>query len=51
VPDQIPASWLDLVSKESGVAPPTTLSEDPPAARDDREEVDRVLRQIKANAS
>jgi acetoin utilization protein AcuC len=50
VPDEIPASWLDLAEKEAGTTVPDRLSEEPPPARDDRAEVERVVAEVKAAA-
>jgi acetoin utilization protein AcuC len=47
IPDEIPQAWLDLVAAETDVAPPRTLSEDPPPGRDNATELDSVIRQVK----
>jgi hypothetical protein len=48
VPDEIPASWLDLATAESGAAVPRTLSEEPPPAGPDGPELDGILAEVLA---
>lgn len=47
VPDQIPASWLELAASEGGGEVPTSLSEPAPAGRDDPSELESVLRRVR----
>jgi acetoin utilization protein AcuC len=51
IPDQLPASWLELASAEGAGEVPTTLSEEPPPARDDSAEVDSVIRAVRERVS
>jgi hypothetical protein len=46
-PDEIPAAWLELAAAEGGGEVPASLSEDPPAGRDDSAEVESVIRQVR----
>jgi len=47
LPDEIPAAWLELAAAEGGGEVPASLSEEPPAGRDDTAEVDGVIRQVR----
>ena len=48
VPDQIPASWLDLARRESGADVPDRLSEEPPTSRRTSDQVDEVVARVRA---
>jgi acetoin utilization protein AcuC len=45
VPDDIPTEWLDVAADAGGRDIPGRLSEDPPAGRDDTEEIRQVVRE------
>jgi acetoin utilization protein AcuC len=48
VPDEIPASWLDLARQESGAEVPGKLSEDPPPSRRTSDRVHEVVARVRA---
>jgi len=49
-PDEIPAAWLELAAAEGGGEVPASLSEEPPAGREDTSEVDSVIRRVRESA-
>jgi acetoin utilization protein AcuC len=48
IPDEIPASWLDLARRESGADVPGRLSEDPPGSRRTSDQVEEVVARVRA---
>lgn len=46
IPDEIPVGWLDLAAEAAGGPVPVRLSEEPPAALEDREAVRDVVAEV-----
>jgi acetoin utilization protein AcuC len=47
VEDDLPHDWIELAARESGVAVPDTLSEEPPPASEDHAAIDGVIDEVR----
>lgn len=50
VDDDVPHDWLELATRESGVAVPDTLSEEAPPASEDRTAIDGIVDEVRRAA-